>query len=86
MLQGLMFGDGISRGFLAGVFCGALVGLGVGAFLWWKPHPTRSVEDGAIYDRCLVQKAGNTVACDALMRLLAREKAAQTADDWIPVK
>jgi hypothetical protein len=54
----------------------ALVGA---ASLWWNPRPKRSPQDDAIYDWCLVGHNGNTVACDALMRELDRERAAEQA-------
>jgi hypothetical protein len=74
-----MFRNGTWRGFLAGVLCGALlIGVGVGAFVWWKSYDARSAEDEVTYDACLM-KRGNTVACDALMRELDRERTAETA-------
>jgi hypothetical protein len=63
-----------------GALCGAVVATAVG-IVWWKSHqPTRSAEDNSIYDACLVQQHGNTVACDAMMRwLLERERVATAA-------
>jgi hypothetical protein len=75
-----MFGTGSWRIFLAGALCGTILTGGVAATLvWWKPHQRRSDEDEAIYDQCLVRQAGNTAACDALMRALERERVAETA-------
>jgi hypothetical protein len=56
----------VRRVFLAGILCGAILMAAVGAVLvWWKSPPKRQL----IYDGCLAQKAGNTTACDALMRV-----------------
>jgi hypothetical protein len=52
---------------------------------WWKKdtdwsdvssleQPQLSAQDTNIYDMCLVQNAGNKVTCDALMRLIDRER------------
>jgi len=61
------------RVFLAGALCGAVFTAGTGAvFVWWKPHPGRSADDNIIYDACLVDKDGNTVVCDAMMRMVER--------------
>jgi hypothetical protein len=61
--------------FLAGAFC-AVAPFGVVEVAWvWSHHiPARSAEDQAIYDSCLLERNGNTAACDALMRLIARER------------
>ena len=45
----------------------------------WKPRLERAAEDDAIYDKCLMAQNGNTVACDAMMRVLDRERTAETA-------
>jgi hypothetical protein len=67
-------------GFLAGAFS-AIVVVGIAVFAWFWSHsmPARSAEDQAIYDNCLLSRNGNTVVCDALMRLIARERAAEAA-------
>jgi hypothetical protein len=69
------FRNGGWRTFLTGALCGisfiTIVALG-----WWKMHPERSAEDAAIYDRCLMAQSGNTIACDAMLRVIDREKAA----------
>ncbi len=73
-----MFRNGGWRIFLAGVLCGITFMAVVGAAsVWWKPRPERSAKDDAIYDMCLAGQDGNTVACDALMRVLDRQKAAK---------
>ena len=73
-----MFRNGGWRLFLAGALCGMIFMAVVGAAsIWWKPRPQRSAEDNAIYDNCLMERSGNTVACDAMMRLLDRERAAE---------
>jgi hypothetical protein len=75
------------RDFLLGTLCGAIVIAAVGAaWLRWKPvheldwsNPdpiVRSAEDEDSYDRCLISHAGNKVVCDALMRVLDRERIA----------
>ncbi|WP_369725162.1 hypothetical protein AB8Z38_11595 [Bradyrhizobium sp. LLZ17] len=67
------------RSFIAGFVCGgALVAIICGGSIWWKASPERSANDAAIYDSCLASKQGNTVACDAMMRMLDRERT-QTA-------
>jgi hypothetical protein len=60
--------------FIVGALCGAILTTTIG--IVWKSHSTRSAEDNIFYDNCLVQLQGNTVACDAMMRLLERERAA----------
>lgn len=67
-------------GFLAGAFS-AIVAVGIVMLAWFWSHsmPARSAEDQGIYDNCLLSRNGNTVACDALMRLLARERTAEAA-------
>jgi hypothetical protein len=71
-----MFRNGAWRTFLTGALCGisftAIVALG-----WWKMHPERSTEDAAIYDKCLMAQSGNTIACDAMLREIDRERAAE---------
>ena len=76
------------RVFIVGVVFGALLTAAVGAAsLWWKKdtdwsdvssleQPQLSAQDTNIYDMCLVQNAGNKVTCDALMRLIDRERRA----------
>ena len=67
-------------GFLAGAFTGTVVvGIGVLAWFWLHSMPARSTEDQAIYDNCLLGRNGNAVACDALMRLISRERVAEGA-------
>lgn len=64
------------RGFVVGLLCGVLLtAVGGGAIIWWKSYPARSDDDQAIYDGCLVRQSGNTVACDAMMRMIDRERA-----------
>jgi len=65
---------------VAGALCGTIFTAAVGAAsVWWKLRPQRSAADDFIYDGCLVQNAGNTAACDALMRIVDRERASTTA-------
>jgi hypothetical protein len=82
------------RHFLAGVLCGAIFTAVVGAaLLWWErppkpalptveqlfgPPPRFDARDNAIYDNCLMA-SGNTVSCDAMMRVLERERTAEAA-------
>jgi hypothetical protein len=76
--RGVMFWKGTWRVFLAGALCGAVLTASVGAaYVWSKPHPERSAADSAMYDACLVDRSGNTVVCDALMRMVARETMKQ---------
>jgi len=75
-----MFTNGTWRGFLAGVLCGIILTVVVGAaYFWWKTthqqpddmDAGRSAKENVDYDMCLA--AGNTnVACDALIRMLRR--------------
>jgi hypothetical protein len=68
------------RVFLAGILCGTILMAVIGAVLiWWKSHPERSAEDQAFYDVCLARNGGNTIACDAVMRIADRERAAEKA-------
>ena len=61
------------RSFMAGTAFGiAIAAMIATAFYLWPAHRTQN--DAAIYDSCLVQKEGNTVACDAMMRVLARHR------------
>ena len=52
-----------------------LVGTVWAATAWWTSAPPRTPHHQIVYDMCLVQHAGNTVACDALTRLLAVQEA-----------
>jgi hypothetical protein len=57
--------------FITGLLCGGiLIAIVWGTSAWWNGHPNLSPQDAALYDRCLVGQGGNTVACDALMRVL----------------
>ena len=61
---------------MTGVLCGIAFMAAIWAgSTWWKLG--RSAEDGDTYDHCLVQQHGNTVACDAMMRLIERERTAE---------
>ncbi len=74
-----MLRNGRWRLFLNGALCGmifmAVIG---GALIWWKSRPERSADDNAIYDNCLMERDGNTVACDAMMRVVDRGRAAES--------
>jgi hypothetical protein len=75
-----MFGNGRWRLFVAGALCGVAVIAAVWVrWTWWKSGPERSAEGSAIYDHCLMEQHGNTVACDAMMRLIERERTAEAA-------
>ena len=73
--------DTRGRFFLASALCGAVLTAGTGAvFVWWKSdHPQRTAEDDIIYDRCLLAQRGNTVACDAMLRVIEHERIAEAA-------
>jgi hypothetical protein len=62
--------------FLVDAPCGAILTTTID--IVWKPDSARSPEDDNIYDACLVRQDGNTVACDATIRLLERGRAART--------
>jgi hypothetical protein len=67
-----------ASGLLAGAFSVIVViGIAVLVWFWSNSMPARSAEDQAIYDNCLLSRNGNTVACDALMRVIARERTAE---------
>ena len=70
-----MFRNGGWRTFLAGALCG-IIFIAIVELAWWKLRPERSAEDAAIYDKCLMAESGNTVACDAMVRVIDRERAA----------
>jgi hypothetical protein len=57
---------------IAIIIAGALVAAAIigAALVWW---PRRTAEDAAAYDFCLIERNGNTVVCDALMRERQRE-------------
>jgi hypothetical protein len=59
--------------FLVGLFCGGFIVASLWAVsVWWQPQ--RSPEDSVVYDTCLATQNGNTVACDAYMRVYKRAK------------
>jgi hypothetical protein len=71
-----MFRNGGWRLFLAGVLTGMIL-MAMGTTLeGWKP---RSEEDAAMYDGCLAEKDGNKIACDAILRMIERERIAEAA-------
>jgi hypothetical protein len=67
-----------SKPFLVGAMSGAVLTAIAGAGLFWWVNQ-RSAQDEVLYDKCLVMHEGNRVACDAIMRQVARARAAQTA-------
>lgn len=61
------------RPFLIGLFCGGFIIASVWAVsVWWQPR--HAPDAAALYDACLATKNGNTVACDAYMRVYERAK------------
>jgi hypothetical protein len=58
------------RVFLAGTVCGAVFVIAVQSAQSWFEY--RSPQDAALYDSCLVKLDGNTVACDAYLRMMHR--------------
>ena len=48
--------------------------IGAAFVLRQEPAHQRSTTDSALYDACLVEKNGNIVVCDALMRIVERER------------
>jgi hypothetical protein len=68
------------RGFVTGLFCGGiLIAVVWAGSVWWKSSVEPSPEDAAMYDVCLAGQNGNTVACDAYMRMHKRVKAKDDA-------
>jgi hypothetical protein len=82
-----MFKTGTWRVFAAGMLCGVIFTVVVGAAsFWWKTRQGQPDDSGAVrsakedvdYNMCLA--AGNTnVACDALIRMLRRFDSAEAA-------
>jgi hypothetical protein len=77
-----LFADG-RKTFVAGLLCGGMIVGLVWSVSVWKTRdanlpsveelfPMRSPSEEAIYDHCLVAQNGNTVACDAVMRIVRR--------------
>jgi hypothetical protein len=67
----LFAGDENQRAFVFGFLSGGtLIAMIWGASGWL--HTGRTPAEAAFYDRCLVAQSGNTVACDALMRIYKR--------------
>jgi hypothetical protein len=62
----------------ATAICAGLFGSAV--TLWWVSEPERSAEDQLLYDSCLMDRNGNKVACDALMRVIEHGRAVQAAE------
>ncbi len=68
------------RGFVAGLLSGGiLIAVVWAGSVWWKSSVEHSPEDAAMYDACLAGQNGNTVACDAYMRMYKRVKAKDDA-------
>jgi hypothetical protein len=53
----------------------SIVIVGIAVVAWFWSHPARSTQNQALYDYCLVQQHGNTVTCDAWMRIVTRRIA-----------
>jgi hypothetical protein len=75
------------RSFATGLLCGGLlIAAAWAGSVWWKSHGEindwvdvpPSPEDAALYDACLAGR-GNTIACDAWMRVYKRMKAQDDA-------
>lgn len=56
-----------------------VVGGGVLAWFWSHSMPAHSAQDQRLYDHCLVQQAGNTVAYDAWIQIVTRRLAHERA-------
>jgi hypothetical protein len=57
--------------FVTGLLCGCvLVGTVWGAWAWSAKEAKRTPYESVAYDYCLVEQHGNTVVCDAGMRIL----------------
>jgi hypothetical protein len=61
---------------------GGLVGSGI--TVWWKSASVSPYADYPIYDQCLYTKNGNTVACDAMVRMLQHQEALRKAEEMVP--
>jgi hypothetical protein len=82
-----MFRNDAWRVFLAGVLCGAIFTMVVGGTLVWRKlrASAAAAEWSSVetwhspeeYDYCLINTAGNKVACDALMRVFDHNRAAK---------
>jgi hypothetical protein len=62
------------RVFLTGALCGISF-ITIVALAWSKLHSEHSAEDAVIYDKCLMTR-GDTVACNAMLRVIDRERIA----------
>lgn len=57
--------------FVTGLFCGCvLVAIVWGAWAWSTQEARRTPWESAAYDYCLVEQQGNTVVCDARIRII----------------
>jgi hypothetical protein len=62
--------------FVTGLLCGCvLIGTVWGAWAWSTQEAERTPWESAAYDYCLMEKDGNTVACEARLRILRRYNA-----------
>jgi hypothetical protein len=52
------------------LFVGFLTGAALMAILWYLATPARPSYESTLYDHCLVGNSGNTVACNAMLRLV----------------
>jgi hypothetical protein len=63
------------RRFMIGMLCGgALIAIVWGGSAWWNASPNLSSQNAAIYDNCLLAQGGNTISCDAFMRMVERSR------------
>jgi hypothetical protein len=61
--------------FKVGLIVGSiLVGFVWAGTVWWTAQHARSPEDEAAYEMCLADHQGNTIACDAFMRMVGRSR------------
>ena len=66
--------DENQRAFVMGFLSGGTLVVIIWAASGWV-HSERTPAEAAFYDHCFAAQAGNTVACDAVMRIYKRKKS-----------
>jgi hypothetical protein len=65
----------------AAAIVGGLIGSGI--TMWWNSASVSPYANYPIYDQCLYAKNGNTVACDAMLRMLKHQEALRQAEEML---
>jgi hypothetical protein len=71
----------VNRKYVFAITFAAITGglVGAGLTTWWNSASVSPYENNPLYDECLAGHNGNKVACDAVMRVLARR---QQRKEW----